>query len=644
MAISVYIPTKTITDDRILPTTSLSSSLLGTVINVNGSPGEIRPATFVLKPTSNVTGLTMTVSNLIGSGNTIPSSAIDIRVVKCWYQDEGRYKNYPYNCGGSDVYYPSGKKVLLPELLLHDNTVIQVDLTTQKNFVKTTDGALHDVNGTDDSLDNPNWEAWQVKDAATLQPISISANFNQQFWITIKVPTASIQGNYTGTITLSTGEVITLNLIVNAISLSKPNKEYSLYYLSSLSSSGGLFPNRTAAQITAELKNMFEHGVTNPNCYEGLGNLSQILQLRKNVGMGGTPFYYLGLTWGNPNISQVQQVITLARSFGYTDIYFHGLDEVHGSTLANEKSAADAVRAAGGKMFAACSAGQYQSGPDYTYGYNVLDVAVIGWFPVPNSMFPDLPDSRAQWHSSGKKVFAYGMPQVGIEYPETYRRNYGLLLYQKSYDGMMDWAYMAPNASAGGNGYNDFDMPEAYKDEMFVYPTTDGVIDTIQWEGFHEAVTDIQYLTTLLNVMATTTKDKTAAQAFINSIAGLDLTPNSTVNLDSIRAQMITYIQNLSGGTSVMVTFTGNVKGSDNKNLTGKLVTITVTLPDSTTVVVTATTGTDGNYTTTYNATAPGSYSAKAVTAEDATYFAGASANVPFTVGKYSVTVTLNVG
>jgi hypothetical protein len=641
MAITTYIPAKTITDDRILPTTSLSSSLIGNVINIDGSPGEVRPATFVVKPSSNITNLTFTVSPLTGP-STIPSSAIDIRVVKCWYQDEGRYKNYPYNCGGSDVYYPDGKKVLLPELLLHDNTIIQVDLTTQKNFVKTTDGVLHDINGTNDSSDNPNWEAWQIKDAATLQPINISANFNQQFWITVKIPASATAGNYIGTITLSTGEVLTLNLVVNPITLLPPYLEYSLYYLSSLSSQGSLWPSRTSAQILAELKNMVDHGITNPNCYEGLSNLNTILQLRQQAGMGGGPFYYLGLNWGNPNISQVQQVITLARSYGYTDIYFHGLDEAHGSTLSNEKAAADAVRAAGGKFFAACSAGQYQSAPDYNYGYNVLDVAVIGWLPTPNSFFPDLPDSRTQWHSAGKKVLAYGMPQVGVEYPETFRKNYGLLLYQKKYDGMMDWAYEAPNASAGGNGYNDFNMPGEYKDEMFVYPTIDGVIDTIQWEGMREATQDIRYLTTLLQIISTTTKDKTAAQAFINSLNSLDLTPTSTVNLDSIRSQMITHIKNLSGGSQVMVTFTGSVK-TGSTPIPNKFVTITVTLPDSTTVPVTATTGADGNYTTTYNAVIPGSYSAKAATAEDTTYLAGVSPTVSFSVGKLAVTVTLAV-
>jgi len=35
----------------------------------------------------------------------------------------------------------------------------------------------------------------------------------------------------------------------------------------------------------------------------------------------------------------------------------------------------------------------------------------------------------------------------------------------------------------------------------FVYPAADGVIDTIQWEGFREGVDDVRYLSTLLKAM-----------------------------------------------------------------------------------------------------------------------------------------------
>jgi hypothetical protein len=46
-----------------------------------------------------------------------------------------------------------------------------------------------------------------------------------------------------------------------------------------------------------------------------------------------------------------------------------------------------------------------------------------------------------------------------------------------------------------GNTWNDFD--ESARDQNVVYPTADGVIDTIQWEGLREARDDVRYVNTL---------------------------------------------------------------------------------------------------------------------------------------------------
>ncbi len=47
----------------------------------------------------------------------------------------------------------------------------------------------------------------------------------------------------------------------------------------------------------------------------------------------------------------------------------------------------------------------------------------------------------AKWHSYGKKIFSYANPQVGVENPEIYRKNYGFALWNAGYDGAMDYAY-----------------------------------------------------------------------------------------------------------------------------------------------------------------------------------------------------------
>jgi hypothetical protein len=90
-------------------------------------------------------------------------------------------------------------------------------------------------------------------------------------------------------------------------------------------------------------------------------------------------------------------------------------------------------------------------------------------------------------------VFSYANPQVGVENPFVFRKNYGLVLWQQDYDGAMPYAYQ----HSEGSSWNDFDG--RYRDHMFTYPTTDGVIDTLAWEGFREGVDDVRYLTTLVD-------------------------------------------------------------------------------------------------------------------------------------------------
>ena len=105
-------------------------------------------------------------------------------------------------------------------------------------------------------------------------------------------------------------------------------------------------------------------------------------------------------------------------------------------------------------------------------------------------------EEAAKWHSVGHKIWCYGNPQSGVEDPQAYRRNFGLLLWQNDYDGAATFAYVFPF----GSPWNDFDDP-TYRDHLFVYPTINGIIDTIAWEGYREGVDDVRYVTTLLSAI-----------------------------------------------------------------------------------------------------------------------------------------------
>jgi hypothetical protein len=143
----------------------------------------------------------------------------------------------------------------------------------------------------------------------------------------------------------------------------------------------------------------------------------------------------------------------------------------------------------------------------------------------------------AAWHAKGHKIMSYANPQSGFEKPETYRRNYGLVLDYAGYDGGMTFSYY-------WFGWNDFNVWPPYRDHMFVYPTVDGVIDTIAWEGYREGIDDLRYLATLRKAISKAEKsaavpEAKAARAFIEN---LDV---NKADLGVVRNEMIGWILEL---------------------------------------------------------------------------------------------------
>jgi len=145
---------------------------------------------------------------------------------------------------------------------------------------------------------------------------------------------------------------------------------------------------------------------------------------------------------------------------------------------------------------------------------------------------PPDPEEAAKFHSVGSRVFCYANPQVGPEEPETFRRNYGLLLWKAGFDGAMDYAYQ----HGFGHVWNDFDSTH-YRDHNFAYPTVNGVVGTVQFEGYREACDDVRYLATLLSAIegCRDPNAKAAAQAWVGAL-------DPTGDLDKLRTEMVQHI------------------------------------------------------------------------------------------------------
>ena len=532
---SIYI-IPAITDEAILPESSMLhqylENMVSKTISLVAAPGEYEPASFAVHANDDINSLTIETTNLTGSAGMISSNNIDVRVVKCWYQAG-------YSCWNEAAKY----KHLTPELLLKDDSLVTV--TNMENYLKLSGEYIwiSDTNGIPGIPAKPTITQFPVQDTATLQPVHIPNTINKQFWVTVKVPDDCAAGVYEGTIKLQNSgtliEELPVKLEVLPFALSAPGLIYSLYDDDTKLSATGTISRmeKNETQFTAEQENLFNHGVRNTaiNGQDNYDILGQVLTIRNAAGMSNQPLYYVGY----PTIygygtnydalkTEVSNLINFVVSYGATELYIYGPDETYLNTPVY-RAQMNAVHEAGAKVFDAQNQSYANDVAD------ILDLAVVSWSP-------DI-SLAAKYHSYTNEIFSYENPQVGEEKPEKYRRNYGLLLWQKNYDGAMDYAYHG----GASNIWNDFDHP-TFRDLNFVYPTVDGVIDTIQWEGWREGVDDVRYLTALYNAIAwaqSQTNNTSQAEDWLEDLENSDLT---VLDLNAVRSRMIGYILYYGGG------------------------------------------------------------------------------------------------
>ena len=307
-----------------------------------------------------------------------------------------------------------------------------------------------------------------------------------------------------------------------------------------------------------DMENLLAHGVTSPTLtqYEfDLDLLETQLKVRQEVGMKG-PLYYRGylpkpmvygrgnpMGIGNPTSLEelallkdsVKKVIEVAKRFGFTEVYFYGMDEARLDWIETQIPAWKAIHEAGGKVFVAGHAAEVLERVEG----DVLDVVNTQGHPT-DPKWKELVDKA---HRTGMRVWSYANPQPGVENPEVYRRNYGLVLWKGGFDGAADYAYLA---TIGGS-WNDFD-PHFYRDHHFIYPTDDGVVDTIAWEGYREGIDDLRYVTTLMKAIEEARQSGNAtvrgvAQRAEDYLSELDVERD----LDTVRREIVEYILQLTG-------------------------------------------------------------------------------------------------
>jgi len=535
-----------ISDLMILPDDRYVPGKPSREISLVAARGEYEPASFVVSAMGDVESLTLAASDLRSDRRTIPAANVDLKLIKCWYQAGTAWVSNRQD---------KSRRILTPELLLNDDTLVRVDHEKQENHLKLSFPEGEKYVWISDPTDAPTGkslpaEEFPVKDSPALLPVDVPAGTNKQFWVTLRVPPDAEPGTYTGKIVLKTPDAVIgeLTLTVDVL----PFELLPPYYTSSIDYHGRLDRNgkgtigswlKSRKQFRRELENMVAHGLRNCQHYSiSKDMLGEVLKIREEVGMDNRTLYLKGtIPIGNPTDREaldaikknVREILDFTKDYGTEVVYFYGMDERRGEVLRSQRPAWTAVREAGGKVFVAGGEENVDMMGD------VQDMHVRAGWPSKEEV--------AKWHAFGHKIFCYANPQTGVENPVVYRRNFGLLLWKYDYDGASTNAYQ----HTFGATWNDFDH-RTYRAHTIAYPTVDGVIDTIAWEGYREGVDDVRYVTTLAKAIeaAKNSEDGTpapsadAAESFLRRLKTEQII--ETGDLDSVRRQIIAHILDLS--------------------------------------------------------------------------------------------------
>ena len=521
---------------RRLPDTPPLDGRLGGTVMLIAARGEFEAASFLLQSRVATRGRTaeLVVGDLQGPHGTLPAATLDLRVVKVWAQS---------GCGWCSYFADAGERMLVPDLLLHDESLVEVDLEKMENTVRSAppggpvrylrisdpEGAAPPVSGRTE----------HIRDAASLQPFALEAGRFKQFWITFRAP-EDAEGWYRGKVEAKIdgrlAAVIPLAVRVLPFALPEPRTRYdpgkpfivSAYTYSDLRAylrENGNDWARAEARLLREYTSFRDHNLMRPMLptYTGDGPDAAAMT-------GGGANTTLPTCKGG-DLDIFRRQLALYRQAGLaTDFVIDGVrgtaDPTYLAAPERARPLADQEVPAyvGQTVQAGLAALREVLGQDVTVYCVGRDEPSMPVLRAQRAIWKRLADQglkvystanarhlahagfnedmvnyggsygREQaraWHALGVPILAYGAPHFGPENPDFIRRRHGLDLYLADMDGTNNWA-------VNPSQWNDFGSTRHnFRSFNLVYPSEDGHIDTIHYEAFREAIDDVRYATLL---------------------------------------------------------------------------------------------------------------------------------------------------
>ena len=456
------------------------------------TPGEYESVAFYLISDSDLGSVEVALTKLHKGSDVIAESNFDLKHVAYWYQSGGAWESIRVD--------RKKENMLVPELLVNDPRLVELDHDNRINLVSGVGERKVKLSG-DVIEQRKSLDGVVIRDADKLLPASLKANTPNHYFLTIQAPDDSAPGIYNGHVVARSGDIERrFNIAVEILpfTLNESPLTYSLYYRGKLKYDQTEISSewKNEKQLYLELKDMKEHGVCCPTNYQRIfpktsdGSIEENvtlfrkhMEIRKSVGIDNDRLYYLGLLAGDDaslkdlNVfkDKVDFVSELASDVGVKTVFYYGKEERPADGYNEQLAAWEVVRKTGNAVFVALS--------DRYFEKNQIAVPEIFVYHNDISL-----ENAKKVKILGSEILSYANPQVGVENPALYRSNYGFNLIKNGFDGVMNYAYQDSMGVLWVDGDHRY-----YRDHVFAYPSSDGVISTIAWEAFREAVDDTRY-------------------------------------------------------------------------------------------------------------------------------------------------------
>lgn len=426
---------------KIFPTTVPDEAEVCRDLHIAATAGEREPTTLAIRAFRALRDVRVLSSALSGPQGTLPRTAVEVKVVRCWPQIEDKWN--------SDEY------MVMPELL---------------------------------EPQGRHGELW------------LRANRTKQFWVTVSVPGDTGAGVYTGSLRVEAADApsvdITLKLTVYPFSLKWPQPMAWGTYYYPVEASGD-------ALVLADLRNMRRHGLNTFSFSAGsaidfttgkydLTHIRWVMGLTERVGGFDGPFpLHIGGNWERDEFTDARRDLLVGfikaleaerRKRGWPEFLYYPVDEPFaGKRLDGSTAPYRACKEVPGiRTYCTVSGLAARTLAPY------LDVrchapTVANGFEWPRVWQEAAKDGDEFWWYSNSTR----------EYYDVIRFKAGFFHWKVRATGQTYWHFRAPIGTASC----DFDS--GHRDHISVYPGLDGPIDTIQWECQREGIDDAKYAWTL---------------------------------------------------------------------------------------------------------------------------------------------------